>query len=138
MTARRRPRRTRGGVTLAFGVVVMAVAGGCGSGSPAISASAAAELSQQVRAIRAAATAGNRSEAGSQLDRLRAEVATLKAAHQITSDRATQILSAASQVGELLPMLPATTTPPIVTEPPTTRPAQSGDNKPGNRKQGND
>jgi len=112
----------------------MAVAG-CGSGSPTISASAAAELSQQVRAIRAAAAAGNRSEAGSQLDRLRAEVATLEGAHQITSDRATQILSAASQVGQLLATLPATTTPAIVTVPPTTRPAE---NKPGNRKHGND
>jgi len=135
MTGGCRALRTRGGVALAFGVVVMAVAGGCGSGSPTISASAAAELSQQVRAIRAAATAGNRSEARAQLDRLRAEVATLEGAHQIASARAGQILSAASQVGELLPTLPATTTPAIVTEPPSTRPAE---NKPRNRKGGND
>lgn len=105
--------------TLAVAVTIL---GGCGASPSTISAAATSELSGQVRAVRAAAVAGNSAAAKAQLTRLRADVATLRAHHQVTSQRAAQILSAASQVSVLLGTLTTTTTAPSTTAPTPTVP----------------
>ena len=113
---------THGRRTLLAGVAagVVTVVAACGSRSPTISATATSELAQQVQAVRAAAVTGDRAEVETQLARLRAEVATLRTQHQITNDRAGQILSAASAVDTELATLVTTTTAPAAT--PTTAP----------------
>jgi hypothetical protein len=98
----------------------------CGSGPPTISATASSQLSQQVQVVQAAAVAGNGNEVQSQLARLRTQVATLEAQHQMTSGRAAQILSAASAVStEMAPvatLAPASST----TAPPSTNNQDGG------------
>lgn len=103
----------------------------CGSSPQTISATASAQLSQQVQLVQAAAVAGNRSEVESQLARLRTQVATLQAQHQMTSDRAAQILSAASAVSAQMssvavPAPTPSTTAPASSHAPTTAGGQDG------------
>lgn len=83
---------------------------GCGSASPGLSAQAAQQLQAQVQAITAAAKAGNPAGAATALDRLRAEVAQLRSAGQISASRSTAILTAASEVAGQLGSIPTTTT----------------------------
>ena len=119
------PRRLLPGPAVAA-LVALAVAAvvvtACGSGPPTISATASSQLSQQVQVVQAAAVAGNGGEVESQLARLRTQVATLEAQHQMTSGRAAQILSAASAVSTEMatvttpaPAAPSTTAPPTST-----------------------
>lgn len=109
----------------------------CGGGQAAITIDASSQLSQRAAAVRSAATSGNRAEAMAQLAQLQALVATLMAGHQISAQRADEILRAATSVNVELAKLPSPTPTPSVDTSPS-----SGDETPvtppGKKKHGND
>jgi hypothetical protein len=119
-------------------VVVMAVgATGCGGGRPAITTGASSQLTQRVQAVTSAAASGNRPEAMAQLAQLQADVATLLAQHQISAQRAADILMAASAVSVELAKLPAPTPSPTLDTTPTPEDSSTAV-PPGRKKHGND
>lgn len=76
------------------------------------------QLRALAAATRQAAESGDRATAEARLAELRRRVATLRAADDITEERASRILSAAASVENTLDVLPTTTTTPATTAPP--------------------
>lgn len=130
----------RGARLLVSGIaaVVLAIgATGCGGGQAAITTGASTQLSQTVQAVRTAAASGNRAEAMAQVAQLQAAVAALLAQHQISAQRAADILSAASAVSVELAKLPAPTPSATVEASPTPSEDQSPATPPSKKKHGN-
>lgn len=112
-------------------LLVATLLAACGGGSPSMTARGASELHAQVTAVRAAASAHDADGAARALDTLRASVARLRRSGDVTADRATTILAAASTVEDQLVSITTTTT--TTTVPPTVPPDQ-GDDRKGNGK----
>lgn len=115
-------RRTAG-LVVAVGLTGGLLAAGCGSSSPGLSAQASQQLRAQVQAVGAAARAGDPAQAAADLDRLRAEVGQLEAAHQLSASRSAAILTAAAEVQGQLAAIPTTTSSTSTTTTTTTLPA---------------
>jgi hypothetical protein len=126
-------------------VVVCAIAvalAGCGS-SGANANPGLGVLQGDVAAVRSAANAQDRAAAQNAVDKVVADVGRLQAEGQITSGRASTILSAVSQVDAGLGSLPVPTTtttttatttttpPPPTTQPPRGKPGDGGGGKKG-------
>ena len=91
----------------------------CGGGSPPVSDDAASELHAQVSAVRAAVGGHDAAQAARALDTLRASVARLRRAGDVSGDRAEEILAAATAVQDQLVSITTTTTTTTTTVPPT-------------------
>ena len=124
-------------------VVVCAIAvalAGCGS-SGANANPGLGVLQGDVAAVRSAANAQDRAAAQNAVDKVVADVGRLQTEGQITSGRASTILSAVSQVDAGLGSLPVptttttttatTTAPPPTTQPPRGKPGDGGGGKQG-------
>lgn len=98
-------------------VVTAGALAACGT-APPMTASAARELSGAVQAVRSAALAGNPSLAESDLASLRANVASLEKAGELSPARAKAILAAASNVMAQLTLFSSTTTTTVSPFPP--------------------
>ncbi|MGH9095295.1 MAG: hypothetical protein ACRDXE_09055 [Acidimicrobiales bacterium] len=114
-----------GRVVLVATAGAVALAAGCGSSAPTITSAASAQLSQQVQAIRADATAGNLPAARQQLSTLKGDVNALAARHAISAAKAAEILAAAGTVAGQLTAGSTPTTSPATTSTTTSEPATS-------------
>jgi hypothetical protein len=103
-------------------VALLAVAG-CASDGSTMSEGAAVELGEQVRQVRAAATAGAPDDARAGLAAIDSAVERLQASGEISRDDAERITAATTDVDRRLGLLTTSTSNPATTLVPTTAPA---------------
>lgn len=117
-------------------VVMATVALGCGDDPPSVSASASQQLTEQVGAARAAATAGDAAGAEAQLAAIRASVEELHGTGDVDAVAVKRITAALDDVRAQLGLVPTTTTTTTTAPPPPPPADDGGDEGEGNGRGG--